>query len=336
VSPQNYGDDDDWLVLFLELLQTEQPPWLDGVVFGPAVEMTLPELRRQIPDRYPIRRYPDITHSMSCQYEVPGWDEAFRRTLGREGINPRPRAYAEIFRAGQSHAFGFITYSEGNNDDVNKVVWSALGWDPDVTVETVMKEYSRYFIGERFADRFAEGLLALEKNWDGPLSANEGVAGTLELFRAMEREAAPGDLLNWRFQQALYRAYYDADVQARLAHEQALQDKALEVLGDAGRTGTLEAMRQAEAILARAESERPAPELRARVFELAEALFQSARMQLSVPRYQAISVGRGANLDSIDEPLNERRALEKGFTRIRELESEDERLRALAELVAAL
>ncbi len=92
-------------------------------------------------------------------------------------------------------------------------------------------------------------------------------------------------------------------------------------------------MRQAEAILAKAETERPAPELRARVFELAEALFQSARMQLSVPRYQAISVGRGANLDQIDEPLNDRRALEKSFTRIRDLPTEDERLRAVADLV---
>jgi hypothetical protein len=95
-------------------------------------------------------------------------------------------------------------------------------------------------------------------------------------------------------------------------------------------------MQRAETILAKAETEPPAPELRARVFELAEALFQSARMQLSVPRYQAISVSRGANLDQIDEPLNERRALEKGFTRIRGLPSEAERLSALAELVTNL
>ncbi len=221
VSPQNYGDDDDWLVDFFALLKEEEPPWLDGVVFGPAVETTLAELRRQVPDRYPIRRYPDITHAMSCQYEVPDWDPAFRRTLGREPINPRPRAYAKIFRDGQPYSFGFISYSEGCNDDVNKFVWSALGWDPETKVEDLLREYSRYFISERYEDRFAEGLLALERNWDGPLGANEGLSGTLELFRAMEREATPADRLNWRFQQGLYRAYYDALVQARLEHEQA-------------------------------------------------------------------------------------------------------------------
>jgi hypothetical protein len=333
VSPQNYGDDDDWLEPFLDILQDEEPPWLDGVVFGPAVEMGLAELRRRVPGRYPIRRYPDITHSMRCQYPVPGWDPAFRRTLGREPINPRPRAYARIFREGQPHFFGFITYSEGCNDDVNKIVWSALGWDPEADVEELLKEYSRYFVGERFEERFARGLRALERNWDGRLETNDGVRETLELFQSMEREATPRDTLNWRFQQGLYRAYYDAYVQARLEHEQALQDRALRTLESAPRLGALEALRQAAAILARAESERPAPELRARVFELAEALFQSARMQLSVPRYQAISVGRGANLDRIDEPLNDRRDLEKQFARIRELPTEEERLGAIRVLL---
>ena len=54
------------------------------------------------------------------------------------------------------------------------------------------------------------------------------------------------------------------------------------------------------------------------MFELAEALFQSIRMQLSVPRYKAISVDRGANLDTIDVPLNNRQWLEQRFAAIRQ------------------
>ena len=56
---------------------------------------------------------------------------------------------------------------------------------------------------------------------------------------------------------------------------------------------------------------------RARVFELAEALFQSIRMQLSVARYKAIAVDRGANLDTIDLPLNNRGWLKARFAEIR-------------------
>ena len=66
--------------------------------------------------------------------------------------------------------------------------------------------------------------------------------------------------------------------------------------------------------------------LRARVFELAEALFQSIHMQLSVPRYQAIAIGRGANLDAIDFALNNRVWLRNQFARIRSLPDEKHRL----------
>ena len=78
-------------------------------------------------------------------------------------------------------------------------------------------------------------------------------------------------------------------------------------------------MEQAEAILDRAVTQPVAADLRARVFELAEALFQSIHMQLSVPRYKAIEVGRGATLDTIDQVLNNRLWLEGRFAAIRGL-----------------
>ena len=46
-------------------------------------------------------------------------------------------------------------------------------------------------------------------------------------------------------------------------------------------------MDEAERILDRAAAHPVAPDWRARIFELAEALFQSIRMQLSVPRSAA-------------------------------------------------
>ena len=70
----------------------------------------------------------------------------------------------------------------------------------------------------------------------------------------------------------------------------------------------------------------PAAQLRARTFELAEALFQSIHMQLSVPRYKAIAVSRGANLDLIDTPLNNAPWLREQFATIRQRAIERERL----------
>ena len=48
--------------------------WLDGVVYGPWTRVTLAKLRSMVPERYPIRRYPDITHSLMCEFPVPDWD----------------------------------------------------------------------------------------------------------------------------------------------------------------------------------------------------------------------------------------------------------------------
>jgi hypothetical protein len=330
MSPQGFNK--EWMDEFYGLMKGE-PAWLTGIVFGPQIRVSLPELRAAIPAKYPIRRYPDITHSLQSQYPVPDWDTVYAFTEGREGINPRPLGEATIFRFLQSYAIGFLTYSEGCNDDVNKFVWSGLGWNPEANVVDLLREYSRYFIGDRFTESFAQGLMALERNWQGPLITNAGVYTTLQMFQAMERAASPQVLLNWRFQQGLYRAYYDAYNRSRLIYETMLEDQAMAKLVEAQRLGSLVALSDAESILERASTQPISQAWRARVFEMAEALYQSIRMQLSVPRYKAIAVGRGANLDSIDVPINNRPWLTFKFAEIRKLTDERERLKAIDDIV---
>jgi hypothetical protein len=331
VSPQSFNQ--KWLESFYEYLKTKQPDWLSGVVYGPQIRVSLPEMRAAVPKKYPIRRYPDITHSRQCQYPVNDWDTAYAITEGREVINPRPQDEAHIFRALEHEAIGFISYSEGCNDDVNKIVWSGLSWDPDKPTIDILREYARYFIGDLFADDFAQGLFSLEKNWRGPLVANAAVVTTLQQFQAMERAAGPAQLLNWRFQQALYRAYYDAYIHGRLVYETDLEQQALNRLSAADRIGTRVALAEAESVLDRAVVSPAAPGWRARVFELGDMLFQSIRMQLSVARHKAIDVDRGATLDTIDEPLNNRLWLERRFAEIRALDSEATRLREIRSIV---
>src|SRR5262249_57343141 len=141
VSPQGFTA--SWMQEFLELLRAE-PKWLGGVVFGPQVGLPLPALRKQVPARYPLRLYPDITHTVHGQYTVPDWDMAFAVTQGREIPSPRPVDQAIIFRRTAPYAVGAICYSEGVNDDVNKIVWSALGWNPETDVKQVLREFARY------------------------------------------------------------------------------------------------------------------------------------------------------------------------------------------------
>lgn len=319
ISPQSF--DKAWLDEFIGILQT-QPSWLTGVVFGPQVRGSIVELRERVPKRYPIRFYPDITHSLHAEFPVPDWDYVFATTEGRESINPRPLDESAIFHRYSPYSSGFVTYSEGCNDDVNKFVWSGLGWNADANVVDLLRDYGKFFIGADMADSFANGLMALERNWrGGPTDI------TLQQFQALERAATPQQRLNWRFQEALYRAYYDDAVRRRQGFELAQEERAMDSLRAADRLGSLNAMDSAEREMAPAF---PEP---GRVFELAEALFQSIHMQLSVPRYQAIAVDRGANLDAINFALNDGVWLRNQFAEIRALGEEKERLARIQQIL---
>jgi hypothetical protein len=331
VSPQSFNQ--AWLEEFLSILQHQQPAWLSGIVFGPQVRISQPQLRKLVPAKYPIRHYPDITHTRQCQYPVADWDVAYAVTEGRECINPWPEAEATIFRRTQPGTIGFVTYSEGCNDDVNKMVWSALGWDPGTIVNDILLQYSRYFIGERYATSFARGVQALEQNWRGPLATNKAVERTLTQFQALEQSASADELNNWRFQQALFRAYFDAYVRRRLIYETDLERQAMLSLRKAPQIGSFAAISEAAKILDRTLSEHPKEEWRKRIFELGDALFHSIGMQLSVEKYHAIAVDRGASLDTLDFPLNNRAWLEERFGRVRQLASEKERLKGLEEIL---
>ena len=325
VSPQSFTR--EWMEEFFSIVSTtETKSWLDGVVVGPQSRLTMAEIRRRLPAQYPIRFYPDITHSLACQFPVPDWDVAYALTEGRETINPRPLGEANIVKKFLPETIGFITYSEGCNDDVNKFIWSALGWDPQRSVIDVLRDYSHYFAGKEQAEGLAHGLMSLEKNWQAPLAANASVAVTLSQFQDMERNAAPATLANWRFQQALYRAYYDAYVQSRLAEETAQVERAIAVLRHVEEIGwTPEPLEigaepgatspngkdpmlllgEARNILQQTLIQSAGGSLRARVLELGEALFQSIRMQLALERYRGEAVERGTNLETLDYPVSD-------------------------------
>ena len=330
MSPQSFNG--EWFDEFLAIMKQE-PEWLGGIVWGPQVRVGLAELRALIPARYPIRAYPDITHTINCQYPVPEWDLAFASTYDRESINPRPVGEAAILRSYKNHCDGFISYSEGCNDDVNKFVWSSLAWDPTSDITETLKGFSRYLIGPDLDQAFAEGLLALEANWRGSLLTNEQVETTLRQFQDMERDATPSLLQNWRFQQALFRAYYDAYVRDRLVAETAQENEAREHLRKATALGSLLAMKEAEAVLNKGLTHPVSVDRRSRVFQLGEALFQSIQMQLSVTHYRAIEVGRGTPLDTIDACLNDREYLELQFAEIRALPDEAQRLKSIDALL---
>ncbi len=312
---------------FYKYLQENNPTWLAGVITGPG-SPDLAETRFRLPAKYKHISYPDITHTVRCQYPVLNWDQAFALTEGREVCNPQPFYYAKIHNRFAPFTDGFISYSDGIHDDVNKALWSQLAWNPNKDVNKVMKEYGRYFFGPSLAEPAANGILALERNWVGLLEENGGVETTFAFWQNLELKN-PQLKDNWRWQQLVMRCYYDTYDRRRKFYEQELEKKANEVLGKAAVVGADKAMDDALLIVNEADKNPVYPELRQRIVDYCDALFKSIGMQTSVKKYNASGEERGAILDFIVYPLNNRWWLNDEFVKIRAMKTEQEKLARL-------
>lgn len=270
-----------------------RPSWLTGIFAGPQTRDPVAVQRRHLPQGYRLLLYPDIAHTMHAQVPVDRWSPAFALTEGREPINPRPRAMTALFRHLDPGSSGFVTYSEGVNDDANQFLWFRLGWDPKTTAQDFARAYARVFVGDPAA---AHALLALESNWIGDPARNAGIDATLAKVDGLK----PALWADWRIDALRYRAVYDAIVRHRLI---------------AARAREAAAFASTDAATARARLAQPdpapVPALRTRLFALADRLWQGARLQLSVRLYGATAIERGANLDRVDVDLNDRVWIER-------------------------
>ncbi|KQN20601.1 hypothetical protein ASE86_15220 [Sphingomonas sp. Leaf33] len=246
----------------------KQPTWLTGVFAGPQTRDPVAIQRRRVPARYRLLLYPDIAHTMHAQFPIPEWAPEFALTQGREPINPQPGAQTRIWRHFAGLHSGFVTYSEGVADDFNQLLWFRLGWGHDG--QDAAADYARMFVGDA---RAAAIPTRLEANWVGDPAANAGIDATLTAVDAVW----PGRAADWRLDSFRYRAVYDALVRHRTI---------------AGRAGRPEGAQIAA--------------LRQRLDDLAARLFATARLQLSVTKFGASHIERGANLDRADTPLADR------------------------------
>lgn len=331
VSPQVFRPTKVWFDAFYDHANKEYP-WFGGIVFGPWIKTPIQKIREMVNPNIPIRRYPDITHSLSSQYPIPKWDLAYAITLGRECINPRPTDEKMIHNAFDEYAQGSISYSEGTNDDVNKVIWSDQDWNPETPVIETLRDYARYFIGHGNTEDVAQGMLALEKNIQGPLLTNDGVLRTLQQWQKMEKSASKEVRDNFRFQMGLIRAYFDAYQYRRLVYETELEHKARELLLSAKEKGSLTTIKEAKEILSTAWKIPIMASWKERCLELADALFENIGAQLTVDKHFAAD-GRGNFIDNIDLPLNDALWMHDQLSAIEKSTNENERIQKIDQML---
>jgi len=272
---KNHAEDyDDYIFNYIK---TKKPTWLYGMVYGPWTKRSIPEIRADLPKQYKIRHYPEICHVRWCQYPIPKWDRVWAQVWPRnQSIYAMPRMMAQIYRATRRGTVGFLPYNHtGCYNDLNKFVWSALGWDPNAKVEDILYDYAKVFFAYDFkkypgiddngpdskdaiieaaARDVARGLLLLEENWTGALADNKSTEVALELWKKIAANMG-GVGKNWRLELFLYRAFLDAHIKRKYDLESRCERQAYDALRQAEKIGLSAAIRKARAALARADTQ---------------------------------------------------------------------------------
>lgn len=304
-SAQQPHSQPNWGEIFVAEME-KLPDEIDGIITGPNHAFELETLRRRLPSKYPIRLYPDITHNVRCEYPVhfdrDDWHFALTTGLSRECTNPRPREYRHIHRLTRRYIVGSVSYSEGITDDVNKMVWADMDFFPDCDLRTSLLDYSRLFFYGADAEEIADGILALELNWQCDPAENPTIDRTLDTFEMLNSKY-PFLSENWRFVQLHMRAKCDWVIRHRRLFELDLIRLAEKEI----RNGNLE---NAKEIL-ESDFDGQYKKERQDITDMCAKLFDIIGLQTDIENYFADNWERGAILETLDLPVTNRKFLLK-------------------------
>ncbi len=295
ISAQAPHEYPDWGEKFVEEIKKE-PDFIEGIIYGPNHAMSLENLRKCVPSKYPLRFYPDVTHCVRCEYPVhfdkDNWHYAFASAFSRESVNPRPVEYRHIYRQTEKFVEGSVTYSDGIHDDFNKVIWGALDFDTKCDIYETAKDYARAYIPTVDAAEFAECIFMLEKCWEGAPDENPVIEIVYNKFNALTTDE---NLKNYRFLMHLFAAECDMLIKSRFVFENKLIEKAkIEIAANN--------IQKAKEILNTPYS-KDYIDLREKINAHGKALFELIGMQLDVKNYHGKDWDRGCTLETIDRPI---------------------------------
>jgi len=257
-----------------DYLNEKPRPWLYAMCYGPGsnamstyfrnelrddlftyagtgpLNRYLRETLNNLPKYQKIVHYSDITHWISSQYQVEHPDPYLVSVYGRRTFHVRPQAYYRVFQAIMPFAEGDIVYSEGYHDEFHQYLWNRLLWNPNRTLEELMREYALLHFGAAAAPEMVEAMLQLERNLEAPLATNEGIDRYYLLVRSAGWKIPPQLMRdNHRWRLHMQKAALDKYVQLRVRRLLDQQQRAMQAIEQAVATGDREAGVKASAIL---------------------------------------------------------------------------------------
>lgn len=214
-----YMDDEEWKRLAASL--SRDCEWADGIILQPDHFGT----KRNPASPLPIVGFPEI--SMDGMFPWGGF-----------GANPQPEKFQKYWDAvpsqessaapwpGGRSVLGGWPYSEGVFEDINKVIFAQLYWNPDRPVWDIVREYAAYEFGAESADSVVNLLRLLESNHRlrlerTPQGEDVWIAGedpgaeeAHELAMRINEKMSERTRKSWRWRIIFLRALLDAELKS--------------------------------------------------------------------------------------------------------------------------
>ena len=206
--------DDDWEGLYR---------WIEG---GGEVDYVLADSHTDFP-KYPLEHPVPKDVPVVTFPEISMWGRA---PWGGFGATALPHRFERLFRQAERISGGFMHYSEGNYEDVNKAVVVGLYVDPSTDADSILRKYASYEFARANPEDFVRLCALFEENHrfpgrgvfpkfkdvadDDPKLAEcrARAAAAREIAARMDAAIAPALSTAWRWRLVYLRALIDVEI----------------------------------------------------------------------------------------------------------------------------
>ena len=217
--------DDEYQMLW-DYLAKPESKWIDALMIDAHEDFPQYPLAHKLPRDIPVITFPEISMWKRAQW-------------GGSGATAMPARFERLFRQVEGIASGFMFYSEGLFEDLNKAVVTGLYVDPSSNWQAILAEYARYHFPGVDPQEFVRFVALLEDQhvlpgdqWKMnfftavPRAELDAFAAktrrSLALARKLEEAMVPRAAKAWRWRLLRLRAEIDAEM---FASEQVLNEK---------------------------------------------------------------------------------------------------------------
>ncbi len=189
--------DGEWDGLTAELAKDNT--WVQYIMADSHFEFPTYPLEQGVPGGLPMINFAEISM----------WG---RFPWGAFGANPLPARFQRIWDETEGKLDGGLPYSEGNFEDINKIVFAHFFWDKNAKAADAVRAYIAFEYGPEVVGLVSEAITLLERSYPFAEWKREDVERAYELITRADAQLSSRARSSWRWRILYLRAVIDLEL----------------------------------------------------------------------------------------------------------------------------